>query len=191
MKKRTKHLDVLYYVSIATIIVSTVFVFCSCMPEIAKYDLNGLCILMESTIGKDRNEAEGLLEGFFNSELQTYDIDSNNETNECTYDYKIKESIIVDGMIIDNIVIACDDNDGQVLSLAIFLKNTDSVEKEFCYHNYCSFLDETYDLIECIDLGDDYHINRYRTNNNSVFSISIVDDSSGSGFWLKCSNADE
>ena len=154
---------------------------CSCSQmETNYYELLEVCPMMERLLGKSRYEAEDLAEDFFNTELEQKSVEPDDDVYD--YTYKSQETLIINGIAVDSVVMVCDGIDDTVYKVALYFDCNDSKETEMYCQDYADYLGNTYDYITGVEYTDSFYISNYKTRSGNEFILG----SSNNVFSLKC-----
>ncbi len=154
---------------------------CSCSQmETNYYELLEVCPMMERLLGKSRYEAEDLAEDFFDTELEQKSVEPDDDVYD--YTYKSQETLIINGIAVDSVVMVCDGIDDTVYKVVLYFDCNDSKEVEMYCQDYADYIENTYDYITGVEYTDSFYISNYKTQSGNEFFLG----SSNNVFFLKC-----
>ena len=135
--------------------------------ETSYYELLDVCPMMERLLGKSRYEAEDLAEDFFDTDLEQKRVEPDDDVYDCTY--KSQETLIINGIAVDSVVMVCDGIDDTVYKVALYFDCNDSKEVEMYCQDYADYLENTYDYITGVEYTDSFYISNYKTQSGNEF----------------------
>ena len=140
---------------------SVLLCLCSCSGFSAwnyehEYKLQDVCNMMEDVLGKDVDEAENMVEGFFDVVLVQTNSPETDAEGHIVYQFTFSEEIILEGVAMDIVEFSCDGETEPVSDIGFtsYCKDCSSYDVNYIYaEKYYSYFSENYEMI--LNLGEE------------------------------------